>query len=105
MQPLDLGLLVQLDALLQEGSVIGAARRMGLSTPEMSHALARIRKRLDAPVLVRSGRGMLLNPALAPSKTAFACWSTRHVKPWNLRGPSSLPNFRERAGAVLRTEE
>lgn len=58
----DFGLLVSLDALLQEGSVTGAAQRIGLSTPAMSHALARIRDRLGDPILVRSGRGMLLTP-------------------------------------------
>ncbi len=62
MESNDLGLLVSLDALLQEGSVTGAARRVGLSTPAMSHALARIRERLADPILVRSGRGMLLTP-------------------------------------------
>lgn len=62
MESTDLGLLVALDALLQEGSVTGAARRVGLSTPAMSHALARIRERLGDPILVRAGRGMLLTP-------------------------------------------
>jgi DNA-binding transcriptional LysR family regulator len=62
MEPSDLGLLVNLDALLQESSVSAAARRVGLSTPAMSHALARIRVRLNDPVLVRSGRGMRLTP-------------------------------------------
>jgi DNA-binding transcriptional LysR family regulator len=62
MEPADLNLLVSLDALLQEGSVTGAARRVGLSTPAMSHALARIRERLGDAILVRSGRGMLLTP-------------------------------------------
>jgi DNA-binding transcriptional LysR family regulator len=62
MESADLGLLAHLDALLQEGSVTGAARRMGLSTPAMSHALARIRERLGDPILVRAGRGMLLTP-------------------------------------------
>jgi DNA-binding transcriptional LysR family regulator len=62
MESTDLGLLVSLDALLQEGSVTGAARRLGLSTPATSHALARIRERLGDPILVRSGRGMLLTP-------------------------------------------
>lgn len=61
-EPSDLGLLVTLDALLQEGSVTGAARRVGLSTPAMSHALARIRVRIGDPILVRSGRGMVLTP-------------------------------------------
>lgn len=62
MESTDLALLVPLDALLQEGSVTAAARRVGLSTPAMSHALARIRERLGDPILVRSGRGMLLTP-------------------------------------------
>lgn len=62
MESSDVGLLVALDALLQEGSVTGAARRVGLSVPAMSHALARIRERLADPILVRSGRGMLLTP-------------------------------------------
>ena len=62
MEPSEFGLLATLDALLQEGSVTGAARRVGLSTPAMSHALARIRERLGDPILVRSGRGMLLTP-------------------------------------------
>lgn len=62
MEPSDLGLLANLDALLQEGSVSGAARRVGLSTPAMSHALARIRQRLGDPILVRAGRSMVLTP-------------------------------------------
>lgn len=55
-------MLVHLDALLQESSVSGAARRVGLSTPAMSHSLARIRERLGDPMLVRAGRGMVLTP-------------------------------------------
>src|SRR3954470_24677795 len=62
MKSADLGLLATLDALLQEGSVTGAARRLGLSTPAMSHALARMREKLGDPLLVRAGRGMVLTP-------------------------------------------
>ena len=62
MQPSDLALLGTLDALLQEGSVTGAARRLGLSTPATSHALARIRERIGDPLLVRAGRAMVLTP-------------------------------------------
>jgi DNA-binding transcriptional LysR family regulator len=60
--PFDPGILLHLDALLQEGSVTRAARRVGLSTPAMSHALARLREQLDDPLLVRAGRGMVLTP-------------------------------------------
>lgn len=62
MEPSDLALLPTLDALLQEGSVTKAARRVGLSTPAMSHALSRLRERLDDPLLVRAGRSMVLTP-------------------------------------------
>jgi DNA-binding transcriptional LysR family regulator len=56
---LDLNLLETLDALLQEQSVTKAARRVGLSTPAMSHALARLRATLGDEVLVRAGRDMV----------------------------------------------
>lgn len=62
MQHVDLGLLTTFDALLQEGSVTLAARRVGLSTPAVSHTLARIREKLGDEILVRSGRGMVLTP-------------------------------------------
>lgn len=62
MESRDLGLLLALDALLQEGTVTGAARRLGLSTPATSHALARLRARLGDPLLVRAGRGLVRTP-------------------------------------------
>lgn len=84
MEPVDFGILVSLDALLQEGSVTGAARRVGLSTPAMSHALARIRERLGDPILVRSGRGMLLTPralALKPQVHSVVTEARRTLEP------------------------
>lgn len=62
MESSDLALLTALDALLDESSVTRAARRLGLSTPAMSHTLARLRERLDDPLLVRAGRSMILTP-------------------------------------------
>ncbi|MBO8186772.1 LysR family transcriptional regulator [Streptomyces spirodelae] len=59
---LDLNLLIALDALLTEGSVTDAAQRLHLSTPAMSRTLARIRRALDDPVLVRAGRHMVPTP-------------------------------------------
>lgn len=58
----DLNLLLALDALLRESSVSGAARRVGLSQPAMSHALSRLRAALDDPLLVRVGRSMQRTP-------------------------------------------
>jgi DNA-binding transcriptional LysR family regulator len=65
----DLNLIVALDALLRERSVSGAGRRLGLSQPAMSRALARLRELCSDGLLVRSGREMLLTPraeAIAP---------------------------------------
>jgi len=59
MHSIDLNLLVALDALLSEGSVIGAARRMNLSPPAMSRTLGRIRLALGDEILVRAGREMV----------------------------------------------
>jgi DNA-binding transcriptional LysR family regulator len=56
---LDLNLLRALDALLAEGSVTGAARRLGLSAPAMSRTLGRIRDTVGDDVLVRAGGGMV----------------------------------------------
>lgn len=59
---LDLNLFVALDALLDEGSVGGAAQRLHTSAPAMSRTLARLRRMLDDPILVRAGRGMVPTP-------------------------------------------
>lgn len=58
----DLNLLVTLDALLAEGSVARAARRLQLSPSAMSRALARLRRATGDPLLVRAGRGLVPSP-------------------------------------------
>ncbi|WP_411852113.1 LysR family transcriptional regulator [Stenotrophomonas sp. LGBM10] len=58
----DLNLLLALDVLIEEGSVVGAARRMNLSAPAMSRTLGRIRDAVGDPVLVRAGRGLAPTP-------------------------------------------
>lgn len=58
----DFNLLVTLDAVLLEGSVAGAARRLGLSASAMSRALARLRETTGDPLLVRAGRGLVPTP-------------------------------------------
>lgn len=58
----DFNLLITLDALLAEGSVAGAARRLRLSPSAMSRALARLRHVTGDPLLVRAGRGLTATP-------------------------------------------
>lgn len=62
MQSVDLNLLVALNALLDEGSVLGAAKRMNLSAPAMSRTLGRIRQAMGDQILVRAGRRMVPTP-------------------------------------------
>jgi DNA-binding transcriptional LysR family regulator len=76
---IDANLLVALEALLAEGNVGRAARRMGVSASAMSHTLARLRDLVGDPLLVRTGqrmsltpRGVALLPALREGVTAFA---------------------------------
>lgn len=58
----DLNLLVTLDVLLAEGSVVRAAQRLRLSPSAMSRALARLRETTGDPLLVRAGRGLVPTP-------------------------------------------
>ncbi|MBB6249528.1 LysR family transcriptional regulator [Nitrospirillum iridis] len=58
----DLNLLPALDALLAEGSVTGAARRLGLSSSAMSRTLARLRAAIGDPLLVRAGSRLVPTP-------------------------------------------
>jgi DNA-binding transcriptional LysR family regulator len=58
----DLNLLITLDALLAEGSVARAARRLRLSSSAMSRSLARLRETTGDPLLVRAGRGLVPTP-------------------------------------------
>ena len=58
----DLNLLFTLEALLVEGSVARAAKRLDLSPSAMSRSLARLRETTGDPLLVRAGRGMVPTP-------------------------------------------
>ncbi|GAA4113118.1 LysR family transcriptional regulator [Nocardioides fonticola] len=58
----DLNLLLPLQVLLEERNVTRAGRRLSLSQPAMSAALARLRRRFDDELLVKAGRGYELTP-------------------------------------------
>jgi DNA-binding transcriptional LysR family regulator len=63
LQSIDLNLLVVLEALVEECNVTRAAKRIGLSQPAVSNALARLRRTFDDPLLVRTAEGMAPTPA------------------------------------------
>jgi DNA-binding transcriptional LysR family regulator len=68
----DLNLLVALDALLVERSVTRAGRRIGLSQPAMSAALARLRGLFSDPLFIRTRAGMV------PTQRALAVAAPLH---------------------------
>lgn len=55
---IDLNLLVVFDAVMQERNLTRAGRRLGLSQPATSHALARLRAMLRDDLFVRTPEGM-----------------------------------------------
>ncbi|WP_459177134.1 LysR family transcriptional regulator [Ewingella americana] len=77
----DLNLLIALDVLLAEGSVAGAARRLGLSASAMSRTLSRLRATTGDPLLVRAGRHMVLTPHAEDirTRTQSAAFEARAV--------------------------
>ena len=76
LRAIDLNLLLVFEALMDERNVTRASRRIGLSQPAMSNALARLRRVFDDPLLERTPEGMTPTPtALAlvvPVRAALA---------------------------------
>lgn len=67
---IDLNLLLVLDTVLSERSVVRAAQRLHVTPPAVSNALARLRALLGDQLVIRSGRGIVPTPhaaSLAPS--------------------------------------
>lgn len=58
----DLNLLIALNALLAEGSVVRAGHRLRLSPSAMSRTLSRLRAATGDPLMVRAGRGLVPTP-------------------------------------------
>ncbi|HET8993490.1 MULTISPECIES: LysR family transcriptional regulator [unclassified Rhodococcus (in: high G+C Gram-positive bacteria)] len=96
----DLNLLVVLDVLLTECNVTKAARRLNMSQPATSTALARLRKQFDDPLLVKSGRTLRPTPrALALAEPLRRVLST--VERSILTVPEFDPATAERAFTLL----
>lgn len=58
----DLNLLSVFDVLIEEQSVTRSAERLAMSQPAVSHALSRLRRQLDDPILIKSGDRMKVSP-------------------------------------------
>lgn len=59
---IDLNLLVVFEALMVEGSVVGAAESLGKTPSAVSHALARLREQVGDPLMVKVGGRMQPSP-------------------------------------------
>lgn len=59
---IDLNLLVVLDAICSEGGITPAAKKLHLTQPAISHALARLRDVLGDPLFVRDGQKLAPTP-------------------------------------------
>lgn len=59
---LDLNLLLALHALVSEQSITRAGARLGVTQSAMSRSLLRLRDAFGDPLLVKSGRAMVLTP-------------------------------------------
>jgi DNA-binding transcriptional LysR family regulator len=73
---IDVNLVLALHALLKERSVTRAARRLRLGQSSVSHALGRLRRQFDDPLLLQVGRQMVLTERaqslLGPVQDAIA---------------------------------
>lgn len=59
---IDLNLLVVFEVLMAEGSVIGAAEKLGKTPSAVSHALARLRAQVGDPLMIKVGGRMQPSP-------------------------------------------
>jgi DNA-binding transcriptional LysR family regulator len=90
---LDLNLLTVLDALLEEGSVLGAAERLRLSSPAVSRSLGRIRRLTGDDILVRTGRTMTPTPralAMRDEVRTLVARANRVLAPARTVDPATL---------------
>ena len=101
--PINLQLLAQFEALVQERHVSRAAERMGIGQSTMSTALARLRKLFDDPLLVRTAKGMVPTPkALELAKRAHLALEL--LDPNRVRSKDFDPATSDRQFRILATE-
>jgi DNA-binding transcriptional LysR family regulator len=94
----DLNLLLAFEALMDERHVGRAAKRIGLSQPAFSNAIARLRVRLHDPLLVRRSHGMVptarAERLAAPIRSALAQLRETFETPVTFNPSTSAYRFR-----------
>ncbi|APR77306.1 Transcriptional regulator, LysR family protein [Minicystis rosea] len=68
---LDLNLFLVFRAVLEEGTTVGAARRLSVTQSAVSNALARLRHAVGDPLFVRNGRGLVPTPRAEEMRPAI----------------------------------
>src|SRR3954465_13398016 len=95
---LDLNLLVALDAILEERSVIGASRRLHLSQPAMSAAIGRLRQYFNDEIFTISKRKLVPTPLAQslekPTRDILLRVRTNLISPPKFDPASSERRFR-----------
>jgi len=69
---IDLNLFTVFDAIYKEGGITSASKRLHLSQPAVSHALARLRELLNEPLFERHGNEMIPTPRARASATTIS---------------------------------
>lgn len=83
----DLNLLKVFEALMTEGNVTRAARKLSLTQPTVSNALRRLRETFDDPLFVRSGAGV------NPTRRAIDLWEPLSQSLHAIRGTLDVERF------------
>lgn len=95
---IDLNLLLAFESLIEERHVGRAAKRVGLSQPAFSNAIARLRTRLGDPLFVRTSQGMVPTPRAerlaGPIRIALAQLRQTFEAPQSFDPSSSSQRFR-----------
>jgi DNA-binding transcriptional LysR family regulator len=95
---IDLNLLLAFESLADERHVGRAAKRVGLSQPAFSNAIARLRTRLEDPLFVRTSQGMMPTPRAerlaGPIRAALAQLRQTFEAPQTFDPSASAQRFR-----------
>jgi DNA-binding transcriptional LysR family regulator len=100
---IDLNLFTVFDAIYREGGITSASKRLHLSQPAVSHALARLRELLNDPLFERHGNEMIPTPR-ARSLAATIGSSLDNLEQMLHRAAEFDPSTSERSFAIAMRE-